>query len=411
LDAAEVEEGIPMTMLDETIEPPTDAPAELVTRANDLVGLLRENATRTDRERRVAAENLAAVRDAGLFRLTAPRRWGGHEAGFETKIRVVSELARGCGSTSWVVALLTGGSWFVGMMNEQAQREVWSNGPDTTVAVAVPPSGTAKIVDDGYRISGRWPYCSGVEHADWVLLGARFSGLDGQPSPVVALVPRDQVEIEDTWHVTGMRGTGSNTVVTAGVSVPFHRTISLDAVHSAQLDTPFANEAPFHVPLTLGSLSDLAGPQLGLARAALELVIDNAARRGVSATTYMRQTEAPTVQLAVARAASSIETAETLVLSAAAEMDHASRTPVRPSLLDRARMRMKLARAIVEARDAIRELMSVAGSSAYAESNPLQRIWRDSEMAASHAVSNPSISAEVYGRLLLGIDEPTVIPL
>ncbi len=171
-----------MTMLGETIEPTTDAPAELVTRASDLVGLLRENATRTDRERRVAAENLAAVRDAGLFRLTAPRRWGGHEAGFETKIRVVSELARGCGSTSWVVALLTGGSWFVGMMNEQAQREVWSNGPDTTVAVAVPPSGTAKIIDDGYRISGRWPYCSGVEHADWVLLGARFSGLDGQPS-------------------------------------------------------------------------------------------------------------------------------------------------------------------------------------------------------------------------------------
>jgi alkylation response protein AidB-like acyl-CoA dehydrogenase len=83
---------------------------------------------------------------------------------------------------------------------------------------------------------------------------------------------------------------------------------------------------------------------------------------------------------------------------------------VRPSLQDRARLRMQLARGIAEARDAIRELMSVAGSSAFAESNPLQRIWRDSEMAGRHAVANPAISAEAYGRVLLGITEP-VIPL
>ncbi|WP_051465091.1 acyl-CoA dehydrogenase family protein [Mycobacterium genavense] len=174
------------------------------------------------------------------------------------------------------------------------------HGADTTVAVAVPPSGTAEIVDDGYRISGRWPYCSGVEHADWVLLGARLDGPDGQPSAVVALVPRGQVEIEDTWHVMGMRGTASNTVVTGGVTVPAHRTISLDAVQDGEIDTPFSDEAPFHVPMMLGALSDLAGPQLGLARAALELVIDNAARRGVSATTYTRQSKVPTVHLAVA---------------------------------------------------------------------------------------------------------------
>lgn len=399
-----------MSTIDDRVDSSIAVGGDLVARARNLVPLLSENAARADRERRIPAENLTALRDDGLFRMTAPRRWGGCEAGFETKIRVVSELARGCGSTSWAVALLTGGPWFVGMMNEQAQHEVWANGPDAMVAVGVPPSGTAEIVDEGYRISGRWPYCSGVEHADWVLLGANFVGRNGEPSPVVSLVPRDQVDVEDTWHVTGMRGTGSNTVVTNGLTVPLHRTISLDAVQDGKLDTPFEGEAPYHVPFALGTLTDLAGPQLGLARAALELVIDNAARRGVSATTYTRQTEAPTAQLAVARAASSLDTADALVFTTAEELDRAGRTLIRPPLLDRARMRMKLVRGIIEARAAIRELMSVAGSSAFAESNPLQRIWRDSEMASTHASSNPAISAEAYGRVLLGITEP-VIPL
>ncbi|OBJ47732.1 acyl-CoA dehydrogenase family protein [Mycobacterium sp. 1423905.2] len=385
--------------------------AALVARAANLVPLLSFNAARVDRERRIPAENLNELTEAGLLRMMTPRRWGGHEVGFATKIAVVSELARGCASTSWVLALLTGGAWFVGMMNEQAQSDVWSTGPDATVAVAVPPSGSADLVDDGYRVSGRWPYCSGVEHADWVLLGARFLGPDGQPAPIVALVPREQVEIEDSWHVTGMRGTGSNTVVTGGVHVPFHRTIGLGAVGEGHVDTAFTAEAPYHVPLTLAALSDLTGPQLGLARAALDLVIEAASRRGVSATTYPRQSQAPTVQLAVARAASSIDTAHALVFTAAKEMDRAGRTRVRPPLLDRARMRMQLTRGIVEARAAIRDLMSVAGSSAYTEANPLQRIWRDSEIAGSHAVSNPAISAEVYGRLLLGVDEPLVIPV
>ncbi|WP_082965643.1 acyl-CoA dehydrogenase family protein [Mycobacterium kubicae] len=366
----------------------------LVARAADLVPLLSFNAARADRQRHVPAENLDELREARLLRMMTPRRWGGHEAGCETKIKVVSELARGCASTSWLLAFLTRGAWFVGMMGKQAQSDVWATGPDTTVAAAVSPSATAEIVDGGYRVSGRWRYCSGVEHADWVLLGARLEGPDGQPAPIVTLVPRDQVDIEDTWHVTGMRGTGSNTIVATGVTVPSHRTIPLAAVENAQ--RPFRRAAPYHVPLTLCTLLDLTGPQLGLARAALELVIDNTAKRGVS------------VQLVVARAASSIDTAQALVLTAAQEMDRAGRTRVRPALLDCARMHTKLTRGIVEARDAIRELMSVAGTSAFAEANPLQRIWRDSEITSSHAVSNPGITAEDYGRLLLGVDEPMV---
>ncbi len=86
---------------------------------------------------------------------------------------------------------------------------------------AVPPSGAAETLADGYRLSGRWHYSSGCEHADWLILGARVPIPGAEPADKVMLVPRDQVDVEDTWHVTGMRGTGSNTVVANGVTVPF----------------------------------------------------------------------------------------------------------------------------------------------------------------------------------------------
>ncbi|OBJ47750.1 hypothetical protein A9W95_06190 [Mycobacterium sp. 1423905.2] len=369
---------------------------DLVVRAADLVPLLTFNAARADRQRRICGENLDELRDAGLLRMMTPRRWGGRQAKFETKVRVVSELARGCASTSWVLAQLTGGTWFVGMMNKQAQQNVWASNPDATVAVAISPPGTADPTGEGYRISGHWPHCFGVEHADWVLLGARPVGPDG-PAPLVALVPRDEVQIEDTWHLTGMRGTGCNTVATDGVTVPFHRTTSLGAIEKTLL--------------RWGALSDLGGAQLGLAQAALDLVRDHASRRGCTATTSSRTSDAPTVQLGVARAASALDTAEALVFNAAQEQDRAGRKWAPPSVLDRARVHGKLNRGIIEARDAVRELISVAGAPALAEFNPLQRIWRDSEIAASNAVSNPAISAEVYGQLLLGVDEPRAVTL
>ena len=164
------EKAAQMSMLDDRVDPGVDVGCELVARARHLVPLLRDIAARTDHERRVPAEILAAlsrcpsVPDDGASPVRRVR--GRHR----TKIRVVSELARGCGSTSWLVRPSTGGSWFVGMMNERAQQDVWPGGPDAKVAVAVPPSGTAERVADGYLVSGSWHYSSGCEHADWVLL-------------------------------------------------------------------------------------------------------------------------------------------------------------------------------------------------------------------------------------------------
>jgi 3-hydroxy-9,10-secoandrosta-1,3,5(10)-triene-9,17-dione monooxygenase len=386
-----------------TTEAERNRRTELVRRAAALVPLLKRNAQKTENGRRVADENIAAIEQEGLFRITQPKRFGGLEVDFRTKLEVIRELARGCGSTSWTTNLLTDGAWAVGMWNEEAQNDVWAKNPKARIAGVLAPAGKAEKVHDGYRITGRWANCSGCLHAQWVVLGVMVQDSDGQPVDTgLVLVPISEVSIEDTWFVAGMKGTGSNTVVASDVFVPGHRFVSMHKLQSGENDNPYKDEVLYRAPFVSGATINLAAPQLGLARAALELVIDGAAKRGIAYTYYDVQAEAPGVQLSIAKAASLIDTAELLAYRAAAEVDDAAYRGVLPDYLTRARIRMDTAQAIVRAREAISELISVHGAASFADANPLQRIWRDSEVAGRHAIGNPAIGAEVYGRALLG---------
>ena len=380
--------------------------AELVQRATDLIPLLRKNAARADQDRRLPEENIKAIQDAGLFKMLQPKRFGGLETDFRTKLEVIRELGRGCGSTSWTANLLTDGAWLVGMWNEQAQNDVWGSSPDAKIAGVVPPGGTGTPVDGGYRVTGRWAYCSGCLHADWILLGIPPHDTDGTVTdPGLVLIPAAELTIEDTWFAAGMRGTGSNTVIATDVFVPAHRFISLTKMMSGQTDNPHKDEIPFRAAFLPTAVLTLAAPQLGLAKAALDLVTEKAATRGISYTYYETQAQAPTVQLALANAASLTETAELLAYHAAAQIDHMAHQGTFPDYHSRARIRMDAVQAIVHAREAIRELLSIHGASSFADSSPLQRIWRDSENGSRHAAVNPAIGAEIYGRSLLGITE------
>ena len=384
-----------------TTEAERELRADLVDRAAGLVPILQRNAAKTEQDRRVAEENIAAIEEAGLFTITQPRRYGGLEVNFRTKLEVVRELARGCGSTSWTTNLLTDGAWLVGQWNEQAQDDVWAANPRARIAGVFAPA-PARAVDGGYRITGRWANCTGVLHAQWVSLAVNVEGTDNRG---LVLVPVADVSVEDTWFVAGMRGTGSNTVIADDVFVPAHRFLSLHRLLAGRNDNPHHDEVLYRTPFAPGAVINLAPPQLGLARAAFDLVVAAAAKRGIAYTFYETQAAAPTIQLALAKAASLIDVAEMLAYRAAADLDEAARLDVFPDYLARARIRMDTVQAIVDAREAIRELVSAHGASSFADSNPLQRIWRDSEVASRHAIANPAIGAEVYGRALLGFTD------
>lgn len=378
--------------------------ADLVERAAALRPLFADNAELTDRERGVPAKNIDALADAGLLSLMQPARYGGLQTDFRTLLEVSREVGRACGSTAWLTSLLNASAWFVGLFPAEAQDDVWADTPHARIAGVVTPSGTARVVEGGYRVSGRWAPASGCAHADWVVLGVIRPDAEGTPDAVgIVLAPMSELAIEDTWFVTGMRGTASNTLVGEDLFVPAHRFHSIPDAVEGRYATPFTDEALYRAPFVPATALVLTGPQLGLAVAAVDILVEKAPHRKLTLTSYASQAEAPTIQLAAANAASLADSAQLHAYRAAADIDEAAQAGAFLDYDARARLRMDAGAAAVHAREAVRIVCSAQGASSFGESNPLQRIWRDIEAGSRHAVLNPEVAAEIYGKSLFGI--------
>ncbi|MEU6841647.1 acyl-CoA dehydrogenase family protein [Streptomyces sp. NPDC046716] len=397
------------TFQTENTPPPSAALRE---NATALIPLLRENAARTEADRKVTEENIAALTEAGLFRLTVPHRFGGHEANFRTFLEVTSELARGCGSTAWVATLINVCNWMVGLYPERVQEEVWGETPDARVCGVLAPSATSRSVEGGFVVTGRWGFASGSLHAQWASVGIPVVDATGrQVDQGAALIPMADLTVEDTWHVAGMRGTGSNTLVADDVFVPEYRVLSVTRGVQGDYGTERKDEPLYRSALVPVLALVLAGPQVGLAQAGMDVVSASLAKgKGISYTFYERASEAPSTQIQVAEAAQLIDTARLHLLRAADDIDGWAARGEQMPFGTRARVRMDTGYVARRSREALDLLLSVQGAGSFAEANPLQRIWRDQETGSRHAVINPAIAGELYGRALLGVEEQ-VTPL
>jgi alkylation response protein AidB-like acyl-CoA dehydrogenase len=386
--------------------------AELPARAESLLGLLRSNSSRTDVERRVPEENITALAEAGLFKIAVPERFGGYQADFTTFLKVTSTLGQACGSTAWVASLINVSNWITSLFPDQAQEDVFGANPEARVCGVFAPTSTTRAADSGLVVTGRWGFASGCLHADWALLGVPVVDESGaQVDQGLALVPMGEVRIEDTWHVAGMKGTASNTIVAEDVFVPSHRILSLPQAVEGKVPTSNIDRALYRSAFVPVASLILVGPQLGLAKGALQLVLDSLAKgKGISYTFYDRATDAGSTQINIAQAASLVDTAELHLLRAAADIDAAAASGHYMDFGTRARVRMDVGVVATRAREAMDLLLTVQGAGSFAEANPLQQKWRDLETGSRHAVVNPSIAAELYGRALLGVKEQ-VTPL
>lgn len=396
-----------MTALVSAPSPITNTAADLPQRAEQLLDLLRQNAPRAEQDRRVPEETIQALTEAGLFKITMPQRFGGHEADFTTFMKVTSTLGQACGSTAWVTTLLNVGNWIAGLFPEEAQQEIFGTNPDAKVCGVFAPSSTTQAVEGGLKVTGKWGFASGCWHAQWAVVGVPIVDEAGaQIDQGLAMVPMEQVDIEDTWHVAGMRGTGSNTLVIEDVFVPNHRILSLSKTMEGQTATPHTEEALYRSAFVPVAALVLGGPQLGLVKGALKGVLASLAKgRGISYTFYDRSTDAGSTQIAMAQAASLIDTAELHLFRAAADIDAAAARGEQLDLETRTRVRMDVGVVANRTREAMDLLLSVQGAGSFAEVNPIQQKWRDLETCSRHAIVNPLISSEIYGRALLGIQE------
>jgi alkylation response protein AidB-like acyl-CoA dehydrogenase len=388
-------------------EPPaTPSSDELVARVRELHPLLRANAAAGEEDRRVAQDTMQALQQAGILRIAQPRRYGGYETSMRTMLDVSAAVGEADGGTSWVVTLLNVCAWLVGLYPGQAQDDVWQDHPDALVSGVLAPTAETRKVDGGYRVTGRWYWNSGSWHADWAVLGLPLTDSSGEVvDQAVALIPRTDLELEETWFVAGMKSTGSNCLIATDVFVPEHRIMSVPPAIEGHYGTEFSDEVFYRSALVPVLALVLAGPQLGLGRAALELVRQKAATKPISYTFYTAQTDSVAFQLQLAEAAMRIDTAHLHAYRSADDIDQAAARGEYPEFLARARVRADTGWAIEHITKAIDLLLSAHGASSFAEANPLQRIWRDSAVAARHAVILPVIGYEVYGKALLGRDD------
>ena len=385
-----------------------DSPSrqDLIARSRALLPLLARNAATADRDRALTEENMAALADAGLLRLAVPRRYGGFQTPVRTMIDVTSTLAEACGSTAWVVANRFVCTWIASLLESRAQDEIYSEDSDAGIAGAFAPSTQMRRVDGGVVASGKWYYCSGSAFAKWGLLGLLDLDKDGNAiDQYFALIPTSELAIEDTWFTTGMRGTGSNCMVADEVFIPNHRLLSVFDSLKGVYPTEHKSEPLYRSVFASFLPLNLTGPLLGLGRAALRHVIETAPKRGIPSTIFRKQTDSSAFQIQVAEAATRIDTAHLHVHRAAQDVDDAAMRGEALDMVTRGRIRADASYAVSQVTEAINMLVSAHGAGSFAESNLMQRVWRDANIAANHVALLRPIGMEVYGRTLLGVEK------
>ncbi|QSE94927.1 oxidoreductase [Rhodococcus pseudokoreensis] len=395
-----------MTTVTDTPHITVPAADEIVDRVRELQPLLAKNSAQGEADRRVVEESITALTEAGAFKIAQPRRYGGYETSMRTMLDVSAAVGAADGGTAWVVTLCNVCAWLTGLFPEQAQDEVWATTPDAKVSGVLSPTAEAVKVDGGFKVTGRWYYNSGSWHASWAVLGIPITNADGDVvDQGLALIPRADLGFEETWFVAGMRSSGSNCLIATDVFVPDHRIMPVPAAIGGNYATEHTDEVLYRsafVPLL--SLV-LAGPQLGMGRKALELVTAKADTKAIAYTFYTAQSDSVAFQLQIAEAAMLIDTAHLHAYRAADDIDSAAVAGVYPDELTRTRVRADTGWVLDHITKAINILISAHGAGSFGENNPLQRIWRDSNVAARHAVTLPAVNYEVYGKALLGRDD------
>ena len=363
----------------------TTLPIEV--RSRQIAELARSLADQIDADRRLPAELVGALRDAGLLRGGAPVEVEGLELPPQVALRCAEEVARGDASAGWCVSIAITSSLLVAYLPPVSRDELFGNGRGVAAGVWA-PHGKARPAPDGVVVSGRWAFCSGITHADVL-----FAGCVLEDRPAVVALPTEQLQILDTWHTLGLRGTGSNDAVADDVFVPQDRVVSI-------FDGPVINRPLYRFPPFGFFAACITAAAMGNARAAIEDFVELAgAKKGVASARTLAQRS--TVQAAVAAAESELEAARALYYQAIHTAWQASQDGSQVPVQARTRLRLAATHGVRTAADVVRTMYDLAGGSAIYDGAPLQRRFRDAFTATAHFQVNQA-SFELPGRILLG---------
>jgi 3-hydroxy-9,10-secoandrosta-1,3,5(10)-triene-9,17-dione monooxygenase len=386
------------------------AAEDLVARARALAPRLRERAMRAERDRNIPEESVDEFIAAGLIHTLQPKRWGGYEHDHEVAFDIAVALGQStCGSSAWCLNYLADHACMVALFPEEAQHDVWSRNTAACIATSAAPTGKVAPAPGGYRLDGRWSWCSGLRHSHWIMIGGLVQR-DGEDHPDMRLylVPVSELKQDDTWYCAGLRGSGSNTAVLDDVFVPEHRSVSFSTLREGCSPGSKVNANPiYRAPFIAVHSYALLGPVLGLARGAYDEFVQWTRRRYLTYTGLAIAQHVP-VQIRIAEIAAQIDAAELLARRAfaLARADYAGM-----SLQTRTLLRRDFTFAVRSLRDAMEELIKISGSSGLLDDNPVQRCWRDIHAISSHVVMNWDVPAENFGRTEFGLPLNPAYPM
>lgn len=395
----------------QTLHSPVTTVQSPVEVARALVPLLAQQAGQAEKDRRATDTSIEALRAAGLFQMMFPRRSGGVGHQLITQVETIAALAQGCPGTAWAFGLLAGVTASAASMSPEVKGLVFRTGNELVCSVAG-QIGSARPTEGGYIVDGAWAYASGCLHATWALNGVRILDEGGQQIDAgFAFLPlaSPDVTIEDTWHVSGLCASGSNTVVARHAVVPEKLVLRFSQLRAAAGRTPASaleprDRWPVESLFPLGVLA----PMLGAASAMLELVGAHMPKRPTIGWKYASQAESQTFVGQFGEAALEIDSAWLHIRRAVAAIDETAQT--RPlDGFEKARIQADCGYAMRQLRRAGERLMEIAGPGAFSLSSPLQRLWRDLSVGTRHTALNTMLSSELYGRARLQQDSNLVL--
>jgi alkylation response protein AidB-like acyl-CoA dehydrogenase len=377
--------------------------AEALRRARALVPVFRARAGAADTERRVSEDNVDALLTAGLFRIMAPKLFGGSQLGLAALVETVAEIASGCGSTGWIYGVLAGHNWMVSLFPVAAQREVFGD-EDSLVASVVRLGGERPTrVAGGYLIRDAvGKFCSGIDYATWIILGVGVASGDAAPEARYLLVRKDAVEVVDDWFTSGLRGTGSRSLRIREAFVPEHRSVAIADMARGVAPGSLYHDVPvFRAPFPQVLPFPLAGVPIGIARSALAVSVAGQ-REKLSGWPDEQIAEQSAYFVRISDAYADVDSAAALVTGDCREID-GTEDGAQISALDRARYVRDVAYAAHQCRRAVNSLYEAGGGSAIYDSSELQRIWRDVNAAAAHNSFMRDRAGGMFGRAVLGL--------
>lgn len=387
-----------------TARPPRD---EMLARAQAMIPAVRARSASAEAAGRVPEETIRELHDSGLWRINQPARVGGGEYDYFLLVEVAHELARGCASTGWVYVNLAVHHWMLAMWPPQGQDTVWQDNPDALISSSVIyPCGKAVPVDGGYRLTGHWPFCSGILHSEWIMLGALVEGAGsgGAPEPRTFLVATKDLKIFDGWDVMGLCATGSVDSECADLFVPDYMTIAGNATRGDLTPGSAANPAPVFRQSVGGLFPHLiATVLLGVARGIWDIGVGSMRERSARQT-GRKIAELVPVQNKVAESGAMIEAGRALLAANFAESAKLAEAGIVPTVEAKLRWRRDGTYAAKLAADAGHGLFRVMGASGMFDTSPLQQPIRDLTAGATHAHVSWEINGPAHGRVALGLE-------